>query len=338
MDYGMLRDEFKEINNWLENERQNVVNGKEIEPPWRHCGENETLADLPWAKGNCPKDWWEEKVWWFFWKRLQDEQKRKYIEKWQPPVDWYQTLVYKSLSSTEEIDWLNNQMAKVKNGEEIEPPWVTFPIGISSFGWDEEATEGWKLEVWIPFWDGLNEKEQKAYLKKWQPPNKEWEENITKHWVGKIRKTEQWYERQKTTSEYGYKYYGRIYDKYVTQMPWEAFPPIRSKQTQWDDDGKERWLKEIWLPFWNGMSEEEQESYLRPYHPALPPTDYWFQMLAKYKVKNLHKLKELKPHDFELNKQRLKQRIKEYHDFELNKQSIKQRIKEYYGRICRSIW
>jgi hypothetical protein len=91
------------------------------------------------------------------------------------------------VENQDKIDWLewqNEQKRKLETGEEIEPPWVFAPNTEPWSGeWRQGSGEHWLLEIWLPFWHRLNERERENYLKKWQPPAEEWNEYLTVHWV-----------------------------------------------------------------------------------------------------------------------------------------------------------
>jgi hypothetical protein len=290
--YEYYTDEEKRTYDLMQEELRKLEAGEEIEPPW---GSGDGIFYIPMWAGSwrCGPGEWRLNIWYSFWEKLNDEQKQEYLEKYKaPPEDWYQHLVVARTVGREwnTREWLNEQKDKIEAGEEIAPPWVTFPISLAKVGWDDFWLEDWKLEVWTPFWEQLSETERKAYLEKWSPPSKEWEENITEHWVGKIRKSETWFERQK--------FFLENQDSYLAPtilLPWQVFQKILSKKTFWDAEFIEQWLNEVWLPFWNIKSEEEQDNYL---DSQSPPNDEWLSIFAKYKVNNLRKLKEMKKPDF----------------------------------------
>jgi hypothetical protein len=272
--YDYYTDEEKRTYDIMQEQLRKLEAGEEIEPPW---GSGDGIFYLPtwsgsWRSG--PGEW-QRNIWQSFWEKLNDEQKREYLEKYKaPPEDWYQNLALaRTVGERDTREWLNEQKDKVKAGEEIAPPWVTFPISLAEVGWDDLWLEEWKLEVWIPFWEQLSETERKAYLEKWPAPSKEWEENITEHWVGKIRKSETWFERQKALSEIKRGYY-----MYSIPVPWLAFPKIHAEETQWDKDIIERWRKEFWAPYRKSVTEEEFNEDMKSCNP---PED-WQTYLGVY--------------------------------------------------------
>jgi hypothetical protein len=81
-------------------------------------------------------------------------------------------------------EWYKSQMLKFGAGEEIEPPWVAFPNNSPVFGWNQGFQESWKINIWLPFWQGLSAEKQAEYLEKWRPPSDDWRETLTIYWVG----------------------------------------------------------------------------------------------------------------------------------------------------------
>jgi hypothetical protein len=259
-------------------QRQKLQEGEEFEPPWIIAPNAEPWS-VEWRQGG---EYWMDEFWQPFWKKLPNDEKRKYLEKWLPPENWYSRLVcgdriYESMG---EFEWFKTQQRKLESGEEIEPPWVAFPCSYASFGWDSNETEQWKLEVWIPFWKKLSQSEKDGYLENWQPPNEEWLKLITVDWSGKLKKPDYWHENQKKDSEW---------NDYVT-VPWRVFPN-NSAIYEWEEGEREKWLQFVWLPYWNKLSDEKQDKYLE----HIPSVDSeWIEILKNHKVRNLEKIKTMK--------------------------------------------
>lgn len=239
-EWGITKDNDKEFYKWLDEKRKEVNDGKEIEPPWG-WKEYENVNYLPYMwNGHNLSNYYIDEIWSPFWNKLNDEQKRiyfkkyqppekwilppwviaphsswvdwrysesrsiwqaywetltnqeriEYLEKWQPPTDeWFETwtLIWgQELNETSQL--LKKQVVKLNNGEEIEPPWIVFPVSFATYGWDYGIHANWKLNVWMPFWDRLGESEQKNYIKKWKPPNEDWRRLIMDDWAEKPKK------------------------------------------------------------------------------------------------------------------------------------------------------
>ncbi len=283
-------DKDKRAYDDLQEEYRQAAAGEERKPLWGNSGGELYLPSWSgvWKHGGD-----DQRIWYLFWDNINDQQKREYLVKHQaPPEDWYQKLIIeRTLGTKEKWKWLNEQKERVKNGAQLEPPWITFPISLSDVGWDDYFLESWKLNVWIPFWDKLNEEERTLYLAKFPPPDKEWKDNITIRWTGKIRKTAEWFARQRFFLENQTDHFDCVLR---ILFPWEAFPTITAKETTWDAEFTNKWLAEIWLPFWNSMNNEEQDEIL--VFQNLPENE-WLEILARYEVKNFHKLKELKSNE-----------------------------------------
>lgn len=282
--FGLAENQKQvDLQYWYRAELRKLEDDEEIEPPWIAFPYSE-----PWGWNQGYQEEWKTNVWRPFWEKLNDEDKREYLEKWEPSEVWYVHLVSADMLAHPkgQLAWHKEQRDKLLNGEEIEPPWRIFPLSLSSFGWDEGLLERWKLEVWIPFWDRLGLEERQIYIGKWPPPNDEWEENIISRWVGQIKKTEEWLGKQKSYLENP-----DTYSSKEIQRPWEVFPTIDAVETAWSDEFVSRWLDNIWVPFWNNLDGERQDEYLSR---AQPPGDDWLQILSKHKIRNLQKLYQLK--------------------------------------------
>ncbi len=271
--YDYFTDAGKESHDYRQEEFRKLEAGEDITPPW--LPKEGPVVYMP----RCGYDIWRP-----FWERLSDREKRDYFEKYKAPPDGsYQHLVlFRSLETQDKYEWIEEQKVKLEAGEEIEPPWVTFTISLPDVGWYCNFLERWKITIWIPFWEGLNDEQRAVYLEKWQPPNDEWRANITEKWYGKISKGEEWFEKQKFLSE------GLYYDEESIYFPWLTFPKIKSKRTSWDEQFIERWMREIWLPCWNKMSGEAQDARLE--YMRLSEEDY--QRIAQYPIRNLDKFQE----------------------------------------------
>jgi hypothetical protein len=61
-------------------------------------------------------------------------------------------------------------------------------------------------------------------------------------------------------------------NEFEIQPPWAEYPDSDPVWSGWRQGYSEEWLLKIWLPFWQGLSPEECDRYLRK-HP--PPDDEW---------------------------------------------------------------
>ena len=81
------------------------------------------------------------------------------------------------------IHWFNEQKRKLDAGEELEPPWISFPDSDPLTLWVSwRYGNHWLDTIWKPFWHSMDEDQQAAYLEKWQPPSDEWYQNVAIHW------------------------------------------------------------------------------------------------------------------------------------------------------------
>lgn len=293
----------KKVYEAQQEELRRLESGEEIAPPWH----GSPSWNNPARFGG---DSFHEQIWETFWTKLNDAEKREYLKKHKPsPEDWYQVIVkartlenesatdyqneqentktsvlkYFNLDSTKEDNWLKRQILRLTAGEEIEPPWITFPISLPAVGWNDHFLENWKLNIWIPFWDTLDEVEKKTYLQKYPPPDQEWRKNITENWTGKIRKTEDWFERQRMFLQNR-----DDHNVEPLNLPRYTFPHIPSEKTFWDESFIDRWLTEIWLPFWNGLTDEQQDEQLKY---IAETNEEELQRLSRHEVRNIHKFK-----------------------------------------------
>lgn len=260
---------------WNAEQKRKLEEGEEIEPPWVFAPNTEPWAG-EWKQGGG--EYWKHEFWNPFWKKLTDDQKIKYVEKWQPPESWYQRLACgkRIYQPNGEIEWFREQTAKLKAGQEIEPPWVAFPISIASYGWDSGETERWKVKIWLSFWKKLTKSEQENYLEKWKPSN-EWREIIMNEWENKLEKSDRWHKKQTES----------VFWNGEVSLPWYAFPKNDSIY-EWNEKQIDKWLLEIWIPFWNELSEQKRDKYLEYTSPV---DDEWIKILAKYEIKEMDKLK-----------------------------------------------
>lgn len=75
-------------------------------------------------------------------------------------------------------------MASEENNSNIKPPWILYPGSDPVWGgWRQGISEAWFLEKWLPFWKSLSPEDRESYLKKWPPPDDEWNIYLTVYWV-----------------------------------------------------------------------------------------------------------------------------------------------------------
>ena len=268
-DWGLIEEKVEYFNaqereyfNWRKEESRKLEVGEEINPPWGNGKTYDPTWSGTWRQGRG--EVWLRDYWYPFWENLNAEQKQAYFEKYQvPPEDWYQILVLRQSNlSQHTAEWLSEQKEKINLGEEIKPPYITFPISLPDIGWDDYSLEKWKLEIWIPFWEKLSGSEREEYLKKWKPPNQKWEENLTRHWIGNIKKSETWLERQK--------FFLENQDEHNIPsilMPWQTFPNFPAKETAWDIEFLEAWKNKIWLPYSKNIKRENLEGEIKGNNP-----------------------------------------------------------------------
>ncbi len=81
-------DSEKEFVDWLESERAKLEAGEDIEPPWIQ-GNGVPPWSGSWRQGRG--DFWLQEIWGPFWSGLSNDEREKYLERWQPPDDeWYE--------------------------------------------------------------------------------------------------------------------------------------------------------------------------------------------------------------------------------------------------------
>ncbi len=73
------------------------------------------------------------------------------------------------------------------------------------------------------------------------------------------------------------------------EPPWIAFP--NSTPYGWNQGYQEAWKNNVWIIFWNKMSEAEQADYLNRF---VPPSEEWSETLIIYWVGDWNKLSEKK--------------------------------------------
>jgi hypothetical protein len=82
-----------------------------------------------------------------------------------------------------QIQWYAEQKRRLEAGEEIEPPWISFPDSDPLALWVSwRYGNFWLDTVWKPFWNAMDENQQNAYLKKWRPPNDDWYQTVVVYW------------------------------------------------------------------------------------------------------------------------------------------------------------
>lgn len=49
---------------------------------------------------------------------------------------------------------------------------------------NQELAPPWRLmQRWMPFWRSLSAEQRSDYLQRWEPPDEDWREYVTEHWV-----------------------------------------------------------------------------------------------------------------------------------------------------------
>ncbi len=64
---------------------------------------------------------------------------------------------------------INALKNSLKRGEEIEPPWITFPWS-QPVGWNQGYQQIYQENVWIPFYNSLSREQRFGYIEKWNAP------------------------------------------------------------------------------------------------------------------------------------------------------------------------
>ena len=271
-------EDEKKYLEWKADQLEKLQNGEDIDPPWLVYPKSDPVVLwVSWRYGN----FWLDEIWKPFWNKLSVFEKKAYLERWQPlSEEWYENVtVYWNDGMRERAEWFQKQLEDIRTEQEIKPPWVEFPLLSPDFGWSSGYGEQWKLQIWLPFWRKLNESEQTTYLQRFPPPNQEWIDLITVEWAGKLKKADYWFENQRRNTAY-----------YCNaDLPWAAFPMLPPAY-EWDTADIEKWLREIWLPFWNEASAEKRDKYLEY---ASAPDAKWLQILWQFEIKDFAKIERL---------------------------------------------
>ncbi len=75
-------------------------------------------------------------------------------------------------------DVRQEELRKFEAGEDIDPPWVKYDSTTSPW---ELRHDYWLLEIWLPFWRGMDDATRQTYRTKWNMPN-DWYEVVTMFW------------------------------------------------------------------------------------------------------------------------------------------------------------
>lgn len=67
---------------------------------------------------------------------------------------------YQTAEEKREYDARQEELRKIKNGEEINPPWVKYHSSLNPW---ELRHEHWLVDIWLPFWRRMNEEQRQAY-------------------------------------------------------------------------------------------------------------------------------------------------------------------------------
>jgi hypothetical protein len=96
---------------------------------------------------------------------------RDRLEAWREDRQW------EAFEASDEGKWWAAQRKALQDGEEIEPPWITFAdnfdvidLGPMWSGWRQGRGEGWIKTIWYPFWCALEADLRRDYLDKWDAP------------------------------------------------------------------------------------------------------------------------------------------------------------------------
>jgi hypothetical protein len=274
--YEYYTDAEKEAYDYRQEQLRRLEAGEDIDPPWVAFPNSDPMTLwISWRHG----DGWLDQIWKPFWNKKNNAERKKYFEKWQPPNDdWYENItVYWDSGFSEKANWYQQQKKNFDAGKEVEPPWIVFPLSSPQYGWDTSYGEQWKLEIWLPFWSKLSKSEQDSYLEKWKS-SEQWRETITNEWENKLKKSDSWFKQQIES----------VFQRGEVILPWQAFPK-NDLVYEWDEKQIDKWLAEVWIPFWNELSEEKRDEYLE--HKSLADGE-WIEILAKYEMKEINKLKD----------------------------------------------
>lgn len=66
----------------------------------------------------------------------------------------------------------------------------------------------------------------------------------------------------------------------IVLPPWRQYAGAESTWSGWRQGKSEPWLLNIWLPFWQSLSEAEREEYLRRWPP---PSEDWRRALENWR-------------------------------------------------------
>lgn len=67
--------------------------------------------------------------------------------------------------------------------------------------------------------------------------------------------------------------------RFSVQPPWTAYPGNDPTWGGWRQGYSEDWLLNTWFPFWDQLTPEEKNAYLKEYPP---PDDLWHLYLTKF--------------------------------------------------------
>jgi len=82
--------EYKEYYKWWAAQVHALESGEEIEPPWVVNPHSEPWSPS-WQQGSIEA--WKDSIWRPFWKRLSEEERVAYVNKWKAPADWREYLL-----------------------------------------------------------------------------------------------------------------------------------------------------------------------------------------------------------------------------------------------------
>ena len=73
---------------WFDGQQRKLEANEEIEPPWIAFPDS---LPLGWNQGYQQE--WKNNVWLVFWGKLNETEKKDYLNRWQPPsADWHETV------------------------------------------------------------------------------------------------------------------------------------------------------------------------------------------------------------------------------------------------------
>ncbi|WP_081605107.1 hypothetical protein [Leptospira alstonii] len=67
--------------------------------------------------------------------------------------------------------------------------------------------------------------------------------------------------------------------KFEMRPPWIEYPESYPSWSGWRQGESESWLRNVWLPFWEGLGSEERSRYLEDW---APPDGDWNLYLTHY--------------------------------------------------------